>query len=363
VSGSFDNTIRVWNIKTGECEKILEGHTDRVHSVALSPNGRTVISGSKDKAIRAWNITSKSCEKIVTGHTGDISSLAFSTNSTLLASAAYRSIRLWNAQTGLCEKELLGHTGTVLSVLFSPDDALLASGSEDKTIRIWNVKTGVCEKTLTGHTSIVYFLKISPDGSILLSGSADKTVRMWNIQSGVCEMTLVGVNTYTVDSVAFSPDSTLFACGSSNQNDIDVWSIETGKCEKTLRGHTDNVLSFAFSRDGSALATSSNDRTIRTWDMNASVCFHVYAGDERSQAGFPDGSRVKFIENLAFSPDNRFHAEKNGKNLAVHHQAKKVVLFRTGGGPVSVQNSSCMGLMSLPEQTKTLMGQKGARFQ
>ena len=127
---------------TGAQKHILEGHTDRVNSVAFSRDGETLASGSWDNAIRLWDVS-----------------------------------------TGTQKHILEGHTDRVNSVAFSPNGITIASGSRDSTIRLWDAATGVHKHTLTGHTSRVYGVSFSPDGNTLASGSEDGTVLLWEFSS------------------------------------------------------------------------------------------------------------------------------------------------------------------------------------
>ncbi len=141
ISGSWDNTIRIWDAETSVAVgKPLEGHTSAVRSVAYSPDGRHIISGS-------WDNT----------------------------------IRIWDAETGAAVgKPLEGHTWTVQSVAYSPDGRHIISGSGDKTVRIWDAETGAAiGKPLEGHAMGVLSVAYSPDGQHIVSGSDDSTIRVW----------------------------------------------------------------------------------------------------------------------------------------------------------------------------------------
>jgi WD40 repeat protein len=188
-SGSFDDTIKLWEVASGRLVRTLTGHTDWVRSVAFSPDGRLLASGSDDETIKLWEVASGSLVRSL-GHTAPVLSVAFSPDGRLLASGSYKEIKLWDVATGSLVRTLTGHTNWVLSVAFSPDGRLLASGSADKTIKLWEVASGSLVRTLTGHTDWVRSVAFSPDGRLLASGSADKTIKLWEVASGSLVRTL-----------------------------------------------------------------------------------------------------------------------------------------------------------------------------
>ena len=223
-SGSWDGTVRLWDVATGEAIATLEGHTDWVFSVSFSPDGATLASGS-------WDDT----------------------------------VRLWDVATGEAIATLEGHTYAVFSVSFSADGSTLASGSWDGTVQLWDVVTGEPIVTLEGHTSGVSSVSFSPDGSTLASGSGDDTVRLWDVVTGEPIATLEG-HTDWVFSVSFSPDGATLASGSLDGT-VRLWDVVTGEPIATLEGHTDRVESVSFSPDGATLASGSLDGTILLWDV------------------------------------------------------------------------------------------------
>ncbi len=111
-SAGDDGNVKLWDTTTGECVKVLKGHSDRVWSLAASPMGKILVSGSDDKTIKIWDVA-----------------------------------------TGQCLKTLYGHQNRIWSVAFSSDGQTFASGSNDRTIRLWNIKTGQCLRTLQGYNN------------------------------------------------------------------------------------------------------------------------------------------------------------------------------------------------------------------
>ena len=179
-SGSYDNTINLWNLTTGQEVRTLFGHTDEVWSVAFSPDGQTVASGSSDKSIKIWDVASSQEVRTLPGHTSYVSSVAFSPDGQTLASGSEDyTIKLWNVPTGKKLRTLTGHKLEVLSVAFSPDGQTLASGSRDKSIKIWNVTTRKEVRILSGHKGTISSMAFSSDGQSLASGSWDTTIKIW----------------------------------------------------------------------------------------------------------------------------------------------------------------------------------------
>src|SRR6266446_990935 len=160
------------------CIRTLTGHESYVWSVAISADGQTLASGSFDKTIKLWNLKTGNLLRTLTGHKNHVVSVAISADGQMLASGSFdKTIKLWNLKTGDLLCTLTEHENTVVSVAISADGQTLASGSWDKTIKLWNLKTGDLLCTLTEHENTVVSVAISADGQTLASGSWDKTIK------------------------------------------------------------------------------------------------------------------------------------------------------------------------------------------
>ena len=211
VSGSDDQTLRLWDATTGQpIGPPLQGHQAAVWSVAFSPDGQRIVSGSADKTLRLWDaITGQPIGPPLTGHEGSVWSVAFSPDGQRLVSGSYdNTLRLWDATTGQpIGPPLTGHTDWVRSVAFSPDGKRIVSGSDDQTLRLWDATTGQpIDPPLQGHQSSVLSVAFSPDGQRIVSGSADKTLRLWDAITGQHFGPPITGHEGSVWSVAFSPD-------------------------------------------------------------------------------------------------------------------------------------------------------------
>ncbi|KAG8809914.1 hypothetical protein FRC18_004338 [Serendipita sp. 400] len=293
VSGSFDETIRLWDAETGQqLGEPLRGHTDIVWSVSFSPDGRRIVSGSLDKTIRLWDTeTGQQLGEPLRGHTDSIYSVSLSPDGRRIVSGSLdKTIRLWDAETGQPSGEpLRGHTDSVHSVSFSPDGRRIVSGSLDKTIRLWDAETGQrLGEPLRGHIDSIYSISFSPDDRRIVSGSDDKTIRLWDAETGQQLGEPLRGHTESVLSVSFSPDGRRIT--------IRLWDAETGQpLGEPLRGHTRSVYSVIFSSDGRRIVSGSDDKTIRLWDA-----------DTGQPLGEPLRGHTETVCSISFSPNGRY---------------------------------------------------------
>src|SRR6266700_4063882 len=200
----------------------LEGHTEAVSSIAISPDGQTLISGGDDNTIKMWNLYTGQLLHTFEGHIEDVSTVAISPDGQMLVSGSWdRTIKIWDLYAIQLLDTLRGHLRYVLSTAISPNGQILASGSQDTTINLWDLHTGELLRTLMGHSESVYSIVFSPDGKTLVSGSGDNTVKVWNLQTGQVLRTLTEY-TDEVRSVAFSPTGQAFAIGGYDGT-IKIW--------------------------------------------------------------------------------------------------------------------------------------------
>jgi serine/threonine protein kinase len=267
VSGGLDDTVRIWNLLTGEAIYILKGHSKGVNAIAISPNGKTVTSGSDDYTLKTWNLQNGSLMRTLTGHSRNINTVILSPDGQIIASGGQdRTVRLWQMGSGNSLRTLLGVGSMVKSLTISPDGRVLVTGGFDNKIKLWRLQTGDQISTLSGHIGAVNALAISPDGQVLASGSKDKTVKLWNMQTGNLLHTLSDHNR-DVNAIAFTPDGKNLVSGSSDTT-IKMWNVSNGQVIDTISGgHVDSVNSIDISRDGKLMVSGSSDSTIRIWEM------------------------------------------------------------------------------------------------
>ena len=262
-----DNNIKLWNLNTAEEISTIKGHDRRVNVLAISPNGESLVSGSADNSIKQWNLATGQEIRTFRGHSNSIQALAISKDSKIVVDGSDdNTIKVWNLETGKEISTLRGHLAAVRSLAISPDGQTLASGSFDRTIKLWNLTTAKKIRTLRGHIDKVTSVVISPDGNTLVSGSFDQNIKLWNLSTGKQIRTLRG-HFGKVTSLAISPDGNTLASTSSDRT-IKLWNLSTGKQIRTIAAHSNRVQSVAFSLDGKTLVTGNDDSTIKIWRIS-----------------------------------------------------------------------------------------------
>jgi len=266
VSGSNDSTLKVWDLETGQCRATFKGHTADVNNVVVTPDGRTVVSSSEDKTLKVWDLETGQCRATFKGHTADIMGLVVTPDGRTVVSGSWdTTLKVWDLETGQCRATFEGHIDGVLGVVVTPDGRTVVSGSWDKTLKVWDLETGQCRATFKGHTSFVLGVAVTPDGRTVVSGSGDKTLKVWDLETGQCRATFEG-HTDDINDVAVMPDGRTVV-SSSEDKTLKVWDLETGQCRATFKGHTSFVLGVAITPDGRTVVSSSDDNTLKVWDL------------------------------------------------------------------------------------------------
>jgi WD40 repeat protein/serine/threonine protein kinase len=335
VSGSSDETARLWDIESGQELQILTGHTAGVKAVAFSPDGRYVLTGSDDNTARLWEAATGQELQILADHGASVYEVAFSPNGKYIVTAAdgtgawlwdletrqqigvfdeggyvtglaisqdgknvltgdnvTNEVGLWDLETGQELRRFIGPSGGVSSVAFSPDGRYIVAGDGNSGVHVWDLRQPDAEARLfVGHTEPVNDVKVSPDGRYVLSAGWDRTARLWNIESGREERRYVGIATFR--SVAFSPDGRTALLGDEDGT-LRLWDVEPPPDPRDFSGHTGVVAAAKFSPDGRYVLTGSLDQTGRLWSAATGEALHLLLG------------HTDWAYGVAFSPDGRY---------------------------------------------------------
>ena len=218
VSGSGDDTLRVWDLATGACMHAMEGHEVTVVSINVLPDGKRALSGSRDGTLRLWNLETGECLDRLSGHRDDIRCVSVTPDGRrAVVGCADKRVWVWDLDRGELVAALVahshframiaGHAG-VESVGVTPDGRrAISSGGVDNTVWVWDIDREAVLYELEGHRDYVMRVCVTPDGRRIVSGSADGTLRLWDLENGACLATLDG-HRGAVVSLSLTPDAT-----------------------------------------------------------------------------------------------------------------------------------------------------------
>jgi WD40 repeat protein len=293
ITGSYDKTVRVWDTKSGREIAALHGHEGEVMSVAITPDGRRIISGSFDKTVRVWEAESGREIAVLRGHEGQVMSVAVTPDDRRIISGSDdKTVRVWEAESGREIAILRGHEGWVRSVAATLDGGRIISGSSDETVRVWEAESGREIAVLRGHERGITSVAVTSDGRRIISGSFDKAVRVWEADSGR-EIAILRGHEDRVANVAVTSDGRRIVSGSWDKT-VRVWDAESGREMAVLRGHESGVTSVAATPDG-RLISGSWDKTVRVWETESGREIAILRGHDgwvMSVAITPDGRRI-----------------------------------------------------------------------
>jgi WD40 repeat protein len=242
----YIKTISIVDTRTLRVRARLEGHTDAVYALAVSPDGSVVATGSQDRTARLWDAKTGKLLHVLGGHGLYVESVDFSPDGERVATGSFREARLWETKTG----KLVAYLHGSVAVAFSPDGKVLAGSTPNKTIALWDGRTGALLRELPASQGWVRNVAFSPDGSRLAAAGYD-SVRLWDTKTDAVVMSHKPV--HTVHDIHFSRDGAWLAAESTAR--MPLWEAKTGKLMRLLDGYQ-----LDFSPDGKVVAVTGKDR-------------------------------------------------------------------------------------------------------
>jgi WD40 repeat protein len=274
ISGSFDNTLKIWGLEHGIELATLQGHTDAVNAVAITSDGRRIVSGSKDKTLKVWDL-----------------------------------------ERGTELATLQGHTSSINAVAVTPDGRRAISGSGDKTLKIWDLERGTEIATLQGHLSAVMAVAVTPDGRRAISGADAGSITVWDLEHAVEINKLQSQKSqgqkFTIYALAVTPDG-CHVISAPGAGSLVVWDLERGVETKKLGQHLQGAIAIAVTPDGRKAISGGGDKTLRIWNISPESLSNGIQGN----AGIASlQGHTKVVTAVAITPDGRWAVSGSFDNM------------------------------------------------
>lgn len=280
LSSSRDKTVMIWELTKSDDNygyplKSLCGHSHFVSDVVMSSDGMFALSGSWDKTLRLWDLNLSTTRCTFVGHKKDVLSVAFSAdNRQIVSGSRDKTINLWNT-LGHCKYTITDdqHSDWVSCVKFSPNLSvpIIVSCGWDKIVKVWSLTNCKLKTNHFGHTGYLNTVTVSPDGSLCASGGKDMNCMLWDLNEGKHLYTLSADE--TINALTFSPNRYWLTAAVGPY--ITIWDLESKKIvDQTkpdimgeVRTQPPDVTCLVWSSDGSTLFAGYSDKIIRVYDV------------------------------------------------------------------------------------------------
>jgi guanine nucleotide-binding protein subunit beta-2-like 1 protein len=282
LSASRDKSLIAWKITREEGsyglpQKRLRGHGHFISDVVMSSDGHFALSGSWDKTLRLWDLTTGKTARRFESHTKDVMSVAFSAdNRQIVSGSRDKTIKLWNT-LAQCKYTIQdeSHSSWVSCVRFSPNNLnpIIVSAGWDKVVKVWNLTNCKLKTNHVGHQGYLNAVTVSPDGSLCASGGKDTKAMLWDLNEYRKLYTLD--NNDIINALCFSPNR-YWLCV-ANGPAIRIWDLEQKSVVDELRpevisqaykAYPPQCISMAWSADGQTLFAGYTDNLIRVWQVS-----------------------------------------------------------------------------------------------
>ncbi|XP_078446004.1 transducin family protein / WD-40 repeat family protein [Wolffia australiana] len=270
--------VRVYDVKSMSCSYVLTGHTDIVlclDTCTLQSGEAYIVTGSKDNSARLWNAASKQCVGVASSHMGAVGAVAFSKKhkNFFVSGSSDRTLKVWGLDSlsenveQKCKLKakavVAAHDKDINCIAVSPNDGFVCSGSQDRTACVWRLPDLVSVSVLKGHKRGIWSVEFSPVDQCVLTASGDKTIKYWLISDGTCLRTFEGHTAGVLRASFVTRGMQIVSSGADGL--LKLWTVKTGECKATYDQHESKVWALAVGKKTEKIATGGGDAVINLW--------------------------------------------------------------------------------------------------
>ncbi|MGA2640336.1 MAG: caspase family protein [Spirochaetia bacterium] len=268
LSASYDKTLKIWDASVGKELKTLKGHSFWVMAAAFSNDGARALSGCSDGVLKVWDVRSGGETLSIKGHADAVTSIAPSPDGVSFFSASRDgTVKRWSEETGELLGQMIGVPSIANSVTVSRDGHSILTAHEDGKLIVWDAASGAARLTIEAHARAAVQACFTPDQRSAISASRDGTAKLWDLGTGRLLRTFSS-RSGEIEALAVTPDGSLLLTGSTDCT-VTVWDLASGTLCWTLTGHAGGIQSLAVSADSRLAVSASTDGTLKVWSLQS----------------------------------------------------------------------------------------------
>jgi cytochrome c len=263
----------------------MMGHGGPVRAIAVSADGKSLLSGGFDTAAIRWSLASESAEQVLRFHSDAVNAVGFLVDRRMVTAGADARIAIWTAGQPQPDRVLHGHDAPVVALAISPDGATIASASWDHSVRLWSLIDGA-QRVLEGHAQNVNGVAFAPDGKSLVSVGYDRTIRIWHLPNASGETIALPA---PLNAVVIAPDGEIVTGAADGK--LRLLSAD-GKDRGEVAAGAAPIVALAISNDGALIAAACVDGVMTIVDRRTRAVLRTVV-----RSALP-------VWSVAFLPDN-----------------------------------------------------------
>lgn len=245
-------------------------HQDgKVRCAAFHPQSNMLVVGFTNGEFRLYDLPEFSLIQLLSMGKNAVDTVSINKSGEWFAFGSSKAGQLlvyeWQSESYILKQQ--GHFDAMNCLCYSPDGSRVVTASDDGKIKVWDINSGFCLMTFTEHIGGVTAISFAKKGQVMFSASMDGTVRAWDLIRFRNFRTFTAPERVQFTSLAVDPSGEIVVAGSQEEFEIFVWSVQTGALLDSLAGHEGPISCLAFGAEGSVLASSSWDKTVRVWNI------------------------------------------------------------------------------------------------
>ncbi|WP_392477282.1 hypothetical protein [Nostoc sp. C110] len=312
VTGTEDGMVKVWSIPEGKEIKTIKAHNGSVTSFSFSPDGKMLATASKDKTVKIWSFPDGREINTLKGHKGSVSFVSFSPNSKLLATASEdKTVKIWSLD-GKAIRNLSGLSDKGVVIRFSPNNKVVAIGGLYDTVKLLDIE-GKQNRNI-GEYGVIN-IKFSENGQTINLLNKNKKLSLWStLNTQLLIKSNQGCRDYGGKVLGISDDAKSFMISDSGRS-LYLLLRDQNDCTRVSEGleHNDIVTYASLSPDKRLLASVSQNKVVKLWNINYKI------------SSFAENSREQ-ITNIRFSFDGKVAAiGRNNNTISLQNREGKTI--------------------------------------